>query len=56
MAALKCLTCKRWSLESGCTLHSYTMMKRCMTDQQDFSIPAEDDPEPEGGAEDAERH
>lgn len=36
MPAAKCIGCSRWSLETGCTLHSYSLMRDCMMDKKDF--------------------
>ena len=36
MPAAKCIKCSRWSFETGCTLHSYSLMRDCMMDKKDF--------------------
>lgn len=38
MPAAKCLACKRWSIEGGCNLTSYTMIRQCMLEKADYSI------------------
>lgn len=41
MAAVKCETCKRWTLENGCSIEaaSYSRYKACMLDRMNFYIP-----------------
>ena len=38
MPAAKCISCKRWSIEGGCNLTSYTMIRQCMLEKADYSI------------------
>lgn len=42
MPAIKCMTCKRYSIEKGCELdrsNRYFEFRACMLDEQDFYIP-----------------
>ena len=54
MPALKCASCKRWSFETGCSLYSYGLMKKCMIDEAEYYIPADSEQENERSAENAE--
>ncbi len=43
MAALKCMNCKRWTMEQGCSIEavSYSRYKSCVLGQMNFYMPKE---------------